>query len=63
MTTRVVGLTGATLETTPSVCHDCVWWQSRGNRDSDKRRWIERTEHDWGSWGAVYHDGDGRLLG
>ena len=31
--TRVAGLTGATLETAPTVCHECVWWQSRGGRD------------------------------
>ena len=61
--TRVVGLTGATLETTPTVCHECVWWQSRGERKTDKRRWIEKIEDDWGAWGAVYHDDDGRLLG
>jgi hypothetical protein len=59
---RVAGLTGATLETAPSVCKDCVWWQSRGNRSTDKRRWIEKTEEDWGAWGTVYYD-DGRLLG
>jgi hypothetical protein len=61
--TRVAGLTGATLETTPTVCHACVWWQSRSSRATDKRRWIEKVEDDWGSWGAVYHDDDGRLLG
>jgi len=60
---RVVGLTGATLETTPAVCHNCIWWQSRGGRATDKRRWIEKVEDDWGAWGAVYHDDDGRLLG
>jgi hypothetical protein len=59
---RVAGLTGATLQTAPSVCRDCVWWQSRGERGLDKRRWIEKTEEDWGSWGTVYYD-DGRLLG
>jgi len=63
MTTRVTGLTGATLETTPTVCHECVWWQSRGERNTEKRRWIEKAEDDWGAWGAVYHDDDGRLLG
>ena len=63
MGTRVVGLTGATLETAPSVCHTCVWWQSRVGRQTEKRRWIERIEDDSGSWGAVYHDDDGRLLG
>src|SRR5581483_11732805 len=61
MAPHVAGLTGATLETAPSVCHDCVWWQSRGRR-VDKRRWIARAEEEWGAWGTVYYDG-GRLLG
>jgi hypothetical protein len=61
--TRVAGLTGATIEVAPSVCQSCVWWQSRIGRDEDKRRWIERAEDAWGSWGAVYQDDDGRLLG
>jgi hypothetical protein len=63
MPPRVEGLTGATLETTPSVCHDCVWWQSRGGRTADKERWIEKAESEWGAWGTVYCDSDGRLLG
>jgi len=62
MAPRVAGLTGATLETAPSVCHECVWWQSR-SRDVDKRRWIAKAEEDWGAWGTVYYDADGRLLG
>jgi hypothetical protein len=61
--TRIAGLTGATLETTPTVCHECVWWQSRGHRHVDKRRWIQDTEGEWGAWGTVYYDDDGRLLG
>jgi hypothetical protein len=63
MPPQLSGLTGATLETAPTVCHDCVWWQSRGGRSADKRRWIERVEDDWGAWGTVYRDEDGRLLG
>jgi len=63
VTTRVAGLTGATLELAPSVCHECVFWQSRGSRRTNKQRWIERAEDDWGAWGALYHDDDGRLLG
>ena len=59
----IVGLTGATLETTPSVCHECVWWQSRGSRGLDKSRWIAKAEEEWGAWGTVYRDDDGRLLG
>lgn len=63
MATRVRGLTGATLEHAPSVCHECVFWQSRSTRRANKERWIERVEDDWGAWGALYHDDDGRLLG
>ncbi|HWH05890.1 MAG TPA: hypothetical protein VNT23_05585 [Gaiellaceae bacterium] len=61
--TRVAGLTGATLEQAPAVCHRCVWWQSRGRRQVSKDRWRERAEDEWGAWGALYHDDDGRLLG
>jgi hypothetical protein len=63
MPPRVEGLTGATLPTAPTVCHECVWWQSRGGRTVDKDRWIEKAESDWGAWGTVYCDSDGRLLG
>ena len=57
---RVVGLTGATLEHAPRVCQTCVWWQSRPGRTVAKERWIEKTEDDWGAWGALYRDDDGR---
>ena len=63
MAQRVVGLTGATLELAPSVCHTCVWWQSRNGRTAAKDRWIEKAEDEWGAWGALYRDDDGRLLG
>jgi len=63
MTTRLRGLTGATLPTAPSVCHECVFWQSRPGRGASKRRWIERAETDWGAWGTIYVDDDGRVLG
>jgi hypothetical protein len=61
--TRIVGLTGATLETAPTVCHECIFWQTPSNRDIDKRKWIRGTEEEWGAWGTVYYDDDGRLLG
>jgi hypothetical protein len=60
--TRLEGLTGATLETAPTVCHECVWWQSRG-KATNKERWIDRAEDDWGAWGTVYYDEHGRTLG
>jgi hypothetical protein len=61
--TRITGLTGATLETAPTVCHDCIFWQSRAGRNVDKRRWIAGAEENWGAWGTVYYDDDRRLLG
>jgi len=60
---RLAGLTQLTLETAPSVCHQCVWWQTRGDRELDKERWMERAELDFGPFGTVYYDGDGRVLG
>jgi hypothetical protein len=63
VSTRVAGLTGLTLEEAPSVCQSCVWWQSKGGRSIDKRRWIEKTEDAWGAWGAVYRDDDGSVIG
>ena len=63
MTSRLAGLTGATLEIAPAVCQSCVWWQTRGNREPEKRKWIERAEHEWGVWGSIYRDDDGRVLG
>jgi hypothetical protein len=61
--TRVSGLTGATLQTAPSVCQSCVWWQSRPGREVEKDRWREKIEEEWGAWGTLYYDDDGRLLG
>jgi hypothetical protein len=60
---RLAGLTKLTLETAPSVCHECVWWQSRGRRPVDKNRWMERVELEFGAFGTVYYDSDGRVLG
>jgi hypothetical protein len=56
-------MTGATLETAPSVCHECVWWQSEWGRTVEKRRWIENAETEWGAWGTLYYDEQGRTLG
>jgi len=63
MAPRVVGLTKLTLLTAPTVCHDCIWWQSRGRREIDKDRWMERVELEFGAWGTVYYDSDHRVLG
>lgn len=63
MPERVAALAGATLESAPSVCHACVWWQSRGSRHVNKQRWMDRAEDEWGAWGTLYRDDDGRVLG
>ncbi len=56
-------LTRASLPEAPSVCVDCVFWQSRGHRAVEKKRWSERVEEEWGAWGALYVGDGGRLLG
>ena len=45
------------------MCRGCVWWQSRAGRETEKGAWQERIEEEWGAWGTLYHDDDGRLLG
>jgi hypothetical protein len=60
---RLAGLTKLTLETAPAVCHECIWWQTRGRRELDKDRWMERAELEYGAFGTIYYDGDGRVLG
>ncbi|HTR33704.1 MAG TPA: hypothetical protein VMH47_07495 [Gaiellaceae bacterium] len=63
MPPQLTGLTKLTLETAPSICHECVWWQTRGRRTTDKGRWMEKVELDFGAWGTVYYDHDRRVLG
>ena len=63
MAQRVTGLSEGTIELAPAVCQTCVWWQSRLGRTASMERWMERAEDDWGTWGALYRDDDGRLLG
>jgi hypothetical protein len=60
---RLAGLTKLTLETAPSVCHECVWWQSRGSREADKERWMNNVQDEFGAFGTVYYGDDGRALG
>jgi len=61
---RLTGLTALTLETAPSVCHACAWWQSRGGRrETDKARWMEQVEDEVGAFGTVYYGDEGRTLG
>ena len=61
---RLTGLTKLTLETAPSVCHACVWWQSRSSRrEVDKERWMTGVEEEYGAFGTIYYGDDGRALG
>jgi hypothetical protein len=60
---RLEPLVTGTVESQPEVCHTCVWWQTRGDRQLDRRRWAERVEDEWGAWGTIYRDDDGRTLG
>lgn len=62
--TRLTGLTKLSLETVPSVCHGCVWWQTRRRRrEVNKDRWMGRVEEEFGAFGTVYYGDDGRTLG
>lgn len=63
MRSRVAGLTRGTVVSAPSVCRGCVWWQSRGNKTASKERWMEKAEEEWGEWGSLYLEDDGRVLG
>ena len=60
---RLAGLNKLTLQTAPTVCHECVWWQTRGRRAVDKDRWMEKVELEFGAFGTVYYDSDGHVLG
>ncbi len=60
---RLHPVTSVSIGDAPPPCVGCVFWQSRGSRAVDKRRWAERIEDDWGAWGTLYvADGD-RLHG
>jgi hypothetical protein len=56
-------VTGASIGEAPPPCVDCVFWQTRPNRTTDKQRWAHRIEDDWGAWGTLYVAEDERLLG
>jgi len=63
MAAHLDGLRRGTLGTAPTVCRDCIWWQSRTGKRANKERWMDRAEDDWGAWGTVYRDEQGRTLG
>jgi hypothetical protein len=47
----------------PPPCVDCIFWQTREGRTTDKKRWAERVEDEWGAWGTLYFAEDDRLVG
>jgi hypothetical protein len=47
----------------PPPCVGCMFWQTREGRATDKQRWAEKVEDDWGAWGTLYFAEDERLLG
>ena len=63
MTAELTGLTRGTLRSAPTVCHACVWWQSRTGKQVAKDKWMDRAEDEWGAWGTVYFDEADRVLG
>ena len=60
---RLAPVTAASIASAPPPCVECVFWQSRGTRNTDKERWAERVEDDWGAWGTFYFAEDDRQLG
>ena len=63
MSPRLEPLSRGTLQGAPTVCHSCVWWQARGGKSVNKKRWIDLAEESWGPWGMIYVDDDKRPLG
>ena len=60
---RLTGLTGLDLETAPSVCHACVWWQSRGRVRGRQGALDDPVEEEFGAFGTVYYGDEGRRSG
>jgi hypothetical protein len=62
MAYRLHPLTQVSLAHAPPPCVGCVFWQTGGRRVTEKGRWADRVEEEWGAWGTLYY-GDERLLG
>ena len=60
---RLHPVTAVSIRQAPAPCVDCVFWQTRDGRTSDKARWAERVEDEWGPWGTLYFAEGDRLLG
>jgi hypothetical protein len=60
---RLHPVNAVSIRHAPAPCVGCVFWQSRDGRTTDKARWAEKVEEDWGAWGTLYFAENDRLLG
>ena len=60
---RLHPVTAISIRHAPPPCVECVFWQSRDGRTTDKGKWAERIEDEWGAWGTLYFAEHDRLLG
>ena len=60
---RLHPVTAAAIAHAPPPCVDCIFWQTRADRSTDKARWAERIEDEWGPWGTLYFGDGDQLLG
>lgn len=63
MAYRLAPVTAGSIRDAPPPCVDCVFWQARDGRTTDKDRWAARIEDAWGAWGTLYVAEEERLLG
>ena len=60
---RLHPVNAVSVRHTPPPCVECTFWQTRDGRSTDKARWAERVEDEWGAWGTLYYAENDRLLG
>ncbi|MBD0291267.1 MAG: hypothetical protein ICV74_08430 [Thermoleophilia bacterium] len=60
---RLHPVTAVSIRDAPAPCVGCIFWQTRDRKTTDKGRWAERVEEEWGAWGTLYFAEDDRLLG
>ena len=63
MAYRLAPVTSGSIRDAPPPCVECVFWQARDGRTTDKERWAERVEDAWGAWGTLYVAEQDRVLG
>ncbi len=63
MAYRLHPVNAVSIRHAPTPCIGCTFWQSREGRTTDKSRWAEKVEDDWGAWGTLYFGENDRLLG